>query len=579
MKQRDNSLVACVLALSGFACNKQVGASDDEGSGGAEEGGGAAQGGGGIGAGSDDGGNSASGGGAAQGGSTATTGGSGAGVDGGGGPGGGNEGGGRPGYAAYDCTHVGSGVDYQVGPGKSYENIGDVPMESLGAGDTMRIFWRPEHYREKLMIGGQGTLEQPVRVCGVAGPQGQLPIIDGENATTRATLQFPYDGHQRRGLIIVGHPHDKPYEYQPAHIIVESLEVINASPPFTFTDKSGAQQAYSDVAAGIFVQRADDVTLRGAVVHSNDNGVFIGTAGDEELTKRVLLEGNYIYGNGAIANYYHHNVYNEASGVVYQYNHFGEPRAGVGGEVLGSNIKERSAGVVMRYNYIEDGAHIIDLVDAQEAASSTLALPSFHESFVYGNVIVRNGAGKGSMIHYGGDSYVYDHYRKGTLHFYENTVVVNNDGATDYQTPAVFELSTNEERLEAINNVFYSSAPPSLLTPICLLGKRDGVVSGVAEFTSNWLTTGWSPYSQTPGNVDVVVAQISGLAGSLSGVAPGFVDPGSGDFRLQAGAPVVAAGVVLPEGLPPVNAQYVVHQAGKARPAEGLPTLGAMGAP
>jgi hypothetical protein len=291
------------------------------------------------------------------------------------------------------------------------------------------------------------------------------------------------------------------------------------------------------------------------------------------------LEGNYIYGNGAIANYYHHNVYNEASGVVYQYNHFGEPRAGVGGEVLGSNLKERSAGVVMRYNYIEDGAHIIDLVDAQEAASSTLALPSFHESFVYGNVIVRNGAGKGSMIHYGGDSYVYDHYRKGTLHFYENTVVVNNDGATDYQTPAVFELSTNEERLEAINNVFYSSAPPSLLTPICLLGKRDGVVSGVAEFTSNWLTTGWSPYSQTPGNVDVVVAQISGLAGSLSGVAPGFVDPGSGDFRLQAGAPVVAAGVVLPEGLPPVNAQYVVHQAGKARPAEGLPTLGAMGAP
>jgi hypothetical protein len=477
-----------------------------------------------------------------------------------------------------DCTHVGSGVDYQVGPGKAFENIGDVPMETLTAGDTMRIFWRPDAYHEKMMIGGQGTAAQPIRICGVPGPGGQLPVIDGENATTRPELVFPYDGHQRRGLIIVGHPNGKPWEYQPAHVVIENLEVMNASPPFSFVDKYGAVQTYVDAVAGIFVQRADDVTLRGNVVHANDNGLFIGTAGGVELTRRVLIESNYIYGNGSPTNYYHHNVYNEASDVVYQFNRFGEPRSGPQG-VLGANVKERSAGVVFRYNLVEDGAHLVDLVDAEEAASSTLSMASFHETFVYGNVFVRNGTNKGSMIHYGGDSYVYSDYRKGTLHFYQNTVIVNNAGASDWDLPSVFELSTNDEALDARNNVFHSVAAPASLQPICMLGKRDGVVSGVANFQDDWVTPGWSPYNQLPGNLDTVVAEISGLETSFGGSNPGFSGSPSNPASLSPDAAVVGLGGALPPELPPVQFQYVAHQSGESRPIEAPATLGAMGAP
>ena len=294
-----------------------------------------------------------------------------------------------------------------------------------------------------------------------------------------------------------------------------------------------------------------------------------------DLSHRVLIEGNYIHSNGSLTDHYHHNVYNEVSDVTYQFNRFGEPRAGAGGEVLGANIKERSAGVTIRYNWIEDGAHLIDLVDAQEAADTTLPMPSFHESYVYGNVMIRTGTQKGSMIHYGGDSGIYEHYRKGTLFLYENTVVVKNEGASDYDAPAVFEVSTNDEAIHVSNNIFWSTTSPSALAPIVFMGKRDGNTSGVATFEGNWVQNGWTAHNPlSPGNL---VAEVTGLTGSLFGNAPGFTDAASGDYSLSSGAPVVGAGVVASmSGAPPVEFEYVLHQGGKPRAAEAPPTIGAM---
>lgn len=499
------------------------------------------------------------------------------------GPGAGTGGGssGNPGApvnpAAVDCTHVGQGTDYQVGPGKAYENIGDVPFESLVAGDTVRIFWREQSYHEKMMIGGVGTGEQPIRVCGVAGPQGQLPVIDGQNATTRPTLDFPFLGHQARGLVIVGHPYAKPFEEQPSHILIEALEIRNASPEMSFTDKAGVTQPYSGMAAGIFVQRADDLTIRGCDIHDNNNGVFMGTGGGVEMSHRVLVEGNRIYENGSLTDWYEHNIYNEVDGVIYQFNYLGEPRAGTQG-VLGSNIKDRSAGVVVRYNWIEDGGHLLDIVDAQEAQADTVAMPSFHETFVYGNVLIRSNMPGGSMIHYGGDSGIFANYRKGTLHFYENTLIVKNATAADYDVPEVFEISTNEEQVRATNNIFYSSVAPGGLKGIAMLGGRDGTTAGVATFTSNWVSAGWSPYNQIAA-VGNVTAQIAGLEASLGGTDPGFTSAATDLYTPAAGAAVIGAGADMAAMVPAeqsVQYEYVPHQAGKPRAAEPAPTIGAM---
>ena len=344
--------------------------------------------------------------------------------------GGGNGGSGSPGSgagpssgpvgggpAAVECVHEGNGVDYAVGPGQAYASLNDVPSELLTGGDTIRVHYREEPYREKLMLGGQGTEDQPIRVCGVPGPNGELPILDGDGATTRPEADFPYDGHQERGVLVVGHRNGDPYEEMPGPFVIESLAVRGGRPSNEFTDAAGGTRVYSEAVAGIFVQRGEGITIRGCQVYDNANGLFVGTSGGEEGTYDVLIEANYVGGNGTPGSDRQHNVYNEASGVVHQFNYYAplHPEAG------GTNIKERSAGVVIRYNYVEGGSHLLDIVDAQEAKDWSVGQPEFHQTWVYGNVLWRPGL-NGSAVHYGGDSEEYEDYRKGTLYFYHNTL-------------------------------------------------------------------------------------------------------------------------------------------------------------
>ena len=90
---------------------------------------------------------------------------------------------------------------FEVGPAQSYTNIGAVPWESLQAGDSVRIHWRTNSYKEKWVICRQGATNNPITVTGVPGPAGQLPVIDGENATTRSTLRF---WNENRAVIKIG---------------------------------------------------------------------------------------------------------------------------------------------------------------------------------------------------------------------------------------------------------------------------------------------------------------------------------------------------------------------------------------
>src|SRR4051812_35199834 len=90
---------------------------------------------------------------------------------------------------------------FEVGPGQAFTTVNAVPWETLGPGDTVQIHWRPEAYREKILISTSGTAAAPIRVVGIAGPAGQLPVIDGQNATTRSAAAFPFAGTQDRGLV------------------------------------------------------------------------------------------------------------------------------------------------------------------------------------------------------------------------------------------------------------------------------------------------------------------------------------------------------------------------------------------
>ncbi len=78
---------------------------------------------------------------------------------------------------------------YEVGPGLAYETPNDVPWESLQPSSIVRIHWRQEPYRSKWVITTTATIDQPVVVIGVPN-NGMLPVITGENATTREGMYY-----------------------------------------------------------------------------------------------------------------------------------------------------------------------------------------------------------------------------------------------------------------------------------------------------------------------------------------------------------------------------------------------------
>lgn len=439
---------------------------------------------------------------------------------------------------------------YEIGPGKAFANIGDVPWELLQPGDTVLIYWRSTPYKEKWVICRQGTAASPITVRGVAGPGGELPVIDGNGATTRPQLNY---WNENRAVIKIGGA-SVPADTTPKHITIENLEIRSARPPHTYTAASGATQSYAQNASSIYVEKGENLTVRNCIIHDSGNGFFVASS-NSLASRDILVEGCYIHGNGNSGSLFEHNNYTAAIGITFQYNRFGPLRAGA----TGNNLKDRSAGLVVRYNWIEGGNRQLDLVDGEDS-SLIRNDPRYRETHVYGNILIEpDAAGNRQMTHYGGDSGATANYRKGVLYFYQNTLVSTR---TDRTT--LFRLSTNEERCDARNNLFYVSAAGGTLS---LLD-----VSGVLDLSHNWFKPGWAiSFGSFTGTVN-------DDGTSVQSASPGFVQeaaqnyyPGAGSVCLDAGGALNA--VVLPAH--EVLRQYIKHQSSEPRANDGARDIGA----
>jgi len=442
-----------------------------------------------------------------------------------------------------------SATTYDVGPGHALTAIGGVPWALLQPGDLVRIEYRPEPYREKWVIGRSGTAQAPIIVRGVLGPNGERPVISGDGATTPASLDF---GGETRGLLKIGTSNTPP-ETLPEYIVIENLELRSAHAAYNFTDDHGVMQSYALNAAALYVERAQHLVIRNCVLTDSGNGLFIGTFGGD--TRDITVEGNFIGGNGNVGSISQHNSYTEAIGIVYQYNRFGPLREGA----LGNNLKDRSAGLVVRNNWIEGGNRQLDLVDAEDS-QLIVDDPSYHETFVYGNVLIEpDGAGNSQIIHYGGDSGVESIYRKGTLYLFHNTVVSNRSGNT-----TLLRLSSDSEFADVRNNVLYVTSTGNRLAMLDETGRLD--------LSHNWMKPGWVASHSVP------AADVSDDLTGIESAAPGFADEVGQDYRPVAGADIADAGGALLPGVLPAHAvtrQYVEHQSSEARPSDGFPDLGA----
>ncbi len=435
---------------------------------------------------------------------------------------------------------IGSHKTYDVGPGRPHAELTTVPWLSLEAGDVVNVYYRPEPYRTKIGIRASGTAQRPVIINGVTDADCRRPTITGQNAMT------PDDARQRSffsekyseflGTIFIYRGPWDPYPYKPKHLEIRNLKITGAAKGNAYISQRGTPGKYSGGAAGIYAVVVEDLLVENCEITGNAIGVFVNTRNDseEDASRHITIRRNIIAFNGTPGSYFDHNLYIQSQGVLYEGNHIGQLVAGA----VGSSLKDRSSGTVIRYNRIDAAARALDLVETEGGGTTVFKDPAYHDAWVYGNLIVNDWssplASSGALIHWGGDD-TPQYYRRGTLYFYYNTVVSRADRKQTWRI-AVFDLPSDQQRVEARGNI------------LCNLGDTNWQLlghSGKLDLVgTNWIEDGWQ------NGYEGAKVEVNVRGKVLTGGEPGFTALASGDFRLGDKSLAVDAGdAVAPAGL------------------------------
>ncbi|KGQ17972.1 putative polysaccharide-degrading enzyme [Lysobacter dokdonensis DS-58] len=363
-----------------------------------------------------------------------------------------------------------------VGPTQSLTNLTQVAWESLPAHTMVRIHPKATPYNERIFI-----VTGDIKVCGIRDANGARPKISGLNGRVRnssalqSLIGTPAQEYStvNRGIVAIAR------DSGIRNIAVEGLNLTaTMSPPYSGDDHAASYigmdnqpHLYNNHTGCLYVSRAQDVTIRDNEFSFCPVGVYVISrgldyGGDHYLTRNFMLEGNFFHDNGLVDDYNVHQAYIQGVNFIVQYNYFGNPiRWDIDNSGTidtdeasnGNDLKMRTVGELVRYNYFENGAHAIDLIDIedfrpsvfpwlfdlladQQPAVATAAARTQMQrdwakydagSYMYGNIFRRDekvheqtmGA---SMVHFGSDNSPIDG-RRGTLRFYFNTIVTSLD--------------------------------------------------------------------------------------------------------------------------------------------------------
>jgi hypothetical protein len=451
---------------------------------------------------------------------------------------------------------TGSHQTYDVGPGKTYTELTNVPWLSLVAGDVVNIYYRSTPYATKVALRGHGTASEPIIINGVTDANCRPPEVTGKNAVSAADIVSQQWFKSNWGIetagtfVIFNGGYSQPIT---EFIQFKNLKITGAHPDNAFTDQSGAQSNYDSFAFGIYAVTVRDFLVENCEIADDAGGVFTNTKDDDpvEASYRVTIRNSWFHDNGLLNSYFVHNVYIQSVGALYEGNYIEQLRAGA----EGSSLKDRSSNVVIRYNTIVSSARAIDLVETQGGANTVQTDPTYDTPWVYGNVIINDASLSNyatQPIHFGGDQGLDADYKKGPLYFYNNTVVTRISAAQEYRV-SVFDLPTNQQTVQAQNNVLVSYGDTNYL-----MLTTQGVLNFVGK---NWITAGWQV-----GNGGGTVNTGGGTL--LTGTDP-LLDPAT--YEPAAGSPLLNAGSALsPGSLDPVTAQFAAPRGTKSRSNNNL---------
>lgn len=393
-------------------------------------------------------------------------------------------------------------LDFEVGPGKPYTEIEQVPWEYLLPGDRVFIYARALPYKRTIVISSSGTDDAWIEIIGVRDPvTGAKPVIDGDGATCASGRHFDiYDG---KGLIAVGPfpvgEDGAVFGTKVRFIHITGFELRNANPTKQ-RYKRGANNLtnWEDFSEGVYVLGGRNICIQGNTIHHCGLGVFVNSTNHDRFQSSLIhICNNWVYACSSLGSYSTHCFYTEAIGTLYEHNFIQSVITGS----FGDTIKERSSGVVFRYNYVETSANAISFRDpsnedpAQNGVLESQAVDVWGERnvrgiYVYGNTFVNEIGSPQSIIGVGDGGN--GELREGNLHFYSNVVLNRADGVSGYtgieynpyRIPLFCMLNTRSPiTVHARNNLFYTTTKTAgaKLAPL-------GVFfwGGVADFQGNW---------------------------------------------------------------------------------------------
>ena len=463
-----------------------------------------------------------------------------------------------------------SGTDYHVGPGQAYVNIGDVPWYALQAGDTVYIHYRATPYREKFLISTRGTESQWFRVLGVPGPNGELPVISGDGAVTSRNSHYYWADPtiiQYSGVVQIAVSTNGAGSPVPGYIEIANLKIQDTGTVssgswrgYTFTAENGTTQRYEAFSACLYARSPQNLLVHDCEFTNCGQGFYNWTGAGttplywDALAKNMTIRDNYFHGNSTNG-WTEHQIYTEGDTTIIEGNRFGAQRAGA----LGSQIKDRSAGTVIRYNWIEQSQNgwDIDLVEPENGWGGLgFSNPKYRTAFVYGNVIQSTGQSSDpNYFHWNEDHQtqgnpnaqpggagpgraVWPGSPPGKLFFYNNTVVTDQSVAWHifnitfgaYECPGGSPTGVIDVRNNLIVTRPGTTSPPAMAWAYC--GQEN------FDFGVNWVSPGYNSNGHT-------VTGLSNLV-SPAGNDPGLTNRAGFDYTLSAGSSALGIGAALP---------------------------------
>ena len=156
------------------------------------------------------------------------------------------------------------GTTYEVGPGKAYTRASQVPWLKLVPCDQVLFYYSSTPYTDIVFLGSRGEKNKWITIAGVAGPNGELPVFDGNGAIMpKGTGANSYS--DSAGMIEVVVPDSsvvtRAAMYKPGYLHITGLKFQNASSSYKVTNLAGTTTNWAEFSSGIYLVGTEHVVI------------------------------------------------------------------------------------------------------------------------------------------------------------------------------------------------------------------------------------------------------------------------------------------------------------------------------